>query len=196
MPLTTMCTSGSDVRPKPYRERDVAAPGGRVRRALNAVAHIRDSDAVRTARSLWLLIGLAQSVTLIVVGASYAHSASAADPAASTLLGHAPGLHAHGWVLLALGLTNIWGFAVVHQCLTRTGWVVHRWSSIAASLYTIYCAYAFAYGWVQTGVMDDHAWWYGLLVVLSLIVLVLPPPVCEQHQHHEDLTADDSDCGA
>jgi hypothetical protein len=147
-------------------------------RVIRRLAHVSKEPSTR-ARILWLAVGIGIDVTLIGIGAGYAlagKSAAVAPDVFTVLLKFIPfGLYGHGWIMVVLGTSNLWGLAQVSRGAERMSWRIVKITSRAILFYSFVVAFCLIGSIWVTNQYSGGFWWYLFMAVLAGAFVSLPP---------------------
>jgi hypothetical protein len=131
---------------------------------------------------LWFTLGTAVSLAFMEIGGGYAFAGQGATPLPAAfrvilLGGHLPGgFHAHGGIMVVLGLSNLWGLASLSQRYSNSVWHWVQWTGYCIIGYSIWLASAFAGAIYITGQYSAGFWFYIFIAIVALAKTILPPP--------------------
>lgn len=136
-------------------------------------------DPNTRARTFWFAVGIGINVTIIGIGAGYALASTRATPYVDgfrVLRYFMPfGLYPHGWIMVILGLTNMWGLAQLQRGFDRRGWRLVKITGrliLAYNFFVMVCMVGAI--WVNHQYSAGF-WWYLFVAILEGAVVSLPP---------------------
>lgn len=147
-------------------------------RVSRRLLRVSREPAVR-GRVLWLAVGAVIDVVMMGVGGGYALAGSSATgypPAFRVLVHGLPfGLYGHGWILVSLGLANLWGLARISLRYDLASWLLVAWTQRLTLFYCLVTTSCLIGSIWLNHQYTPGFWWYLGLALFTLLVMVLPP---------------------
>jgi len=139
-------------------------------------------DPAQRLRILWFVLGIAVSLVFMEIGGGYAFAGKEGTlvPTAFRVIllgGHLPGgFHTHGWIMVLLGLLQLWGISSISQRCNRWNWNLVQVSAYGLIGYSIWITVAFAGGSLLTHQYNAAIWFYLFTAIIATAKTLLPPP--------------------